>query len=195
TNSDTVAGTFAYGTYSGTFNGTLVTTADAYGTINLNLTGLDMSTPVAVTRLKTVLTASLTYIIPNIGSIVQTTYSYYSPDMPGAPIFRSTTNDITVAVAGIDDENTTYESFLVQLLSSPENNASVIGLVRNPVAHTLEIAGIDAAKNISIADLNGRIVAQASATQTIDVSQLKTGVYIALIDTGTTTVAKKFVKE
>ena len=59
-NSDTVAGNYTYTTYSGTFTGTLVTTVDAHGTLNLNNTSGGFYTG-NITRLKTVLNLSLNY--------------------------------------------------------------------------------------------------------------------------------------
>jgi hypothetical protein len=58
TNNDNVAGNYVYSTYSGTFSGTLVTSVDAYGTLNLNDFGTGAYSG-TVTRLKTVLTISL----------------------------------------------------------------------------------------------------------------------------------------
>ncbi|NMH27480.1 T9SS type A sorting domain-containing protein [Flavobacterium silvaticum] len=193
-NSDAIAGTFAYSTYEGTFTGTAVTTVDAYGTLSMNISGIGPNTPIEVTRLKTVMTLSLNYILPNVGTIIQTTYSYYAANYPGYPIFRSTTNDISVPIASINDVTTTYESFQMALLNAPEASVPQISLAKNPVRNVLEIVGADTIEKIEIADLSGRIVSQTNSSESIDVSGLSSGVYVALIHMGQNTVSRKFIK-
>lgn len=201
TNTDSnVSGNYVYTTYSGTFSGTLVTTVDAYGTLTLNDFGTGPYTG-NVTRLKTVLNISLNYgIIPNVGTITQTSYSYYDANIgSNNPIFRSTTTTSVVALAGINQTDISLEKFeSVPLGSLTRELASA--WVKNPVENTIEINApetIDSA-NISITDVLGKTIYQMKNQNIQGVFEiplsLTKGVYLVNISNENGSVTKKIVK-
>ncbi len=193
-NTDTVAGNYNYTTYSGTFTGNIVTTVDAYGLFTNNIAGGNNN---PVSRLKTVITINLNYgFFTNIGTITQTTYSYYSTTNM---LFRSSTTAALVPLASIDQTDTTLEIYLASLgLESSELDTNSIQIVTNPVKNNLAFQtnksiNIEA---ISIIDTNGRIVLmQDTAEKSIDVLNLQKGIYFAKIVTNKGVFTKKIIKE
>jgi Secretion system C-terminal sorting domain len=195
-NTDNVAGTYNYDTFSGTFTGTIVTTVDAYGTLNANIGSF---TNANATRLKTVINISLNYgFFTNVGTITQTTYSYYNNDLLfNVPLFRTATTSAVVPLASIDQTDTTIESFSVQLLKNESFSKSpTLQIAPNPVVDVMNIQANNDQKtlSVSIADLNGRIVLNSNLENTINVSSLQKGIYIATITTDKGTFSKKMIK-
>ncbi|WP_162127165.1 T9SS type A sorting domain-containing protein [Flavobacterium phycosphaerae] len=193
-NTDTVAGNYTYTTYSGTFSGTLVTTVDASGT--LNLADPTFSFSGNVVRLKTVLNINLNYsFLTNVGTVTQTSYIYYVTDNSifYNPIFRSITTAALVPLMSIDQTDTTLEKFQA-ILDTPDKALDKLW-VKNPVANTIEINAptpIDRA-TISVTDLLGKTIYQ-SENNTIDGTleipvSLPKGIYLITIgnDKGSTT--------
>ena len=198
-NSDAVAGTYSYTTYSGTFTGNIVTSVDAYGTLSRNIGTLS---PRNVTRLKTVITLSLNYgFFTNVGTITQTTYSYYSDTSTGfnGPIFRSATTSAVVPLASIDQTDTTMESYVYDLLGVASNVKELqIQMTPNPVKDRLYInTNANVVVNAAtVMDSSGRIVLTPTALeQSYDLSALQKGVYFINIITNKGTVTKKIIKE
>ncbi len=199
-NSDNVAGNYVYTTYSGTFSGTLVTTVDAYGTLNLNDFGTGAYSG-NVTRLKTVLTISLNYsFFTNVGTVTQTSYSYYdASDGTGNPIFRSVTTAAVVPLMSINQTDTTLEKFETVLLNNTSNTFSNLW-VKNPVQNNIEINttnGINNA-NIRITDMLGKIIYQTK-NETINGTfeipvELNKGIYLITIESETGSITKKIIK-
>lgn len=199
-NNDNVAGNYVYTTYSGTFSGTLVTTVDAYGTLTLNDFGTGPYSG-SVTRLKTVLNISLNYgIIPNVGTITQTSYSYYDASIgSNNPIFRSTTTTSVVALAGINQTDISLEKFETVLLKNSSRELASVW-VKNPVENTIEINSpeiIDSV-NISITDVLGKKIYQTKNQNIQDVFEIPIsvtkGVYLINISNEKGSVTKKIVK-
>ncbi len=196
TNTDNVAGTYNYTTYSGTFTGTIVTSVDAYGTLNDNVS---VFTNANATRLKTVITLSLNYgFLTNVGTITQTTYSYYSDNLfINAPLFRTATTSAVVALAGIDQTDTTIESLGGFLLKTDSfATTPSIQIAPNPIIDVLTIQADNNQKilSVSLSDLNGRIVLKSIEGNTINVSSLQKGIYLATITTDKGTYSKKIIK-
>lgn len=199
-NNDNVAGNYTYTTYAGTFSGTLVTTVDAYGTLSLNDFGSGAYSG-SVTRLKTVLNISLNYgIIPNVGTITQTSYSYYDSTVgSGNAIFRATTTAAVVPLASINQTDTTLEKFDTIVLNNSSFALSVLS-VKNPVGNTIEINSqntIDNA-NISVTDMLGKTIFNVNnqsinGTLEIPVS-LSNGMYLITINNESGSITKRIVK-
>jgi hypothetical protein len=199
-NSDTVSGNYTYTTYAGTFTGTLVTTVDAYGTLNLNDTG-NFAFSGNVTRLKTVLNISLNYsVINNVGTVTQTTYSYYGDNFQSLePIFRSIKTDAVVSLLNINDSNTTLELLTVVLLNKNKNKLENIS-IQNPVSNYISIyspQNIDNA-NIKVTDLLGKII-YSSENNNINGSfevpiSLTKGIYLINISNEKGNITKKIIK-
>ncbi len=191
-----VSGTYTYTTYSGTFTGTLVTTVDAYGFLNLP----DFFYSAEVTRLKTVLNLSLNYsIFSNVGTVTQTSYSYYDPtNLLNNPAFRSVTTAAVVPLMSINQTDTTLERF-VSVLSNPNYDLQSVW-VKNPIQNTIEINttnSIDHA-TISVTDMLGKTIYQSndntiSGTLTIPVA-LTRGVYLLSIGNDSGSITKKIIK-
>ncbi len=195
-NTDNVAGTYNYTTYSGTFTGTIVTTVDAYGTLNANIGSY---TNANATRLKTVINISLNYgFFTNVGTITQTTYSYYS-NLIGvnAPLFRTATTSAVVPLASIDQTDTTIESYSYSILKNDSFSQSpTLQIAPNPVVDVMTVKANNDQKilSVSISDLNGRIVLNSNLENAINVSSLQKGIYIANITTYKGTFSKKMIK-
>lgn len=197
TNTDSsVSGAYSYGTNSGTFSGSLVTTVDGWGVLNLpdcNYTG-------NVTRLKTVLSVTLYASIFPVGTASQTTYTYYDPlDASNNFKFRSLNTIVQSSVAGIDQNDTTYEVGVALVLATNSNTLQSVW-IQNPVQNSIEINNLPPIENanISIADMLGKTIYQAkketiSGTFEIPVSLTK-GIYLITISNENGSITKKIIK-
>lgn len=196
TNTDNnVSGNYVYGTNSGTFSGTLTTTVDGYGVLNLPDYGYTGN----VTRLKTVLNVTLYLSIFPVGTASQTTYAYYDPnDLTNNFKFRSINTVVFSSAAGIDQNDTTYEVG-TPALSNPGLELQTVW-IQNPIQNTIEINSsnlIDSA-NISIIDMLGKTIYQAknetiNGTLELPVS-LNKGIYLVIIDTENGSITRKIIK-
>ena len=199
TNNDTTAGSFIYGTYNGTFTGTIATSVDAYGTMTLNATtGSPSYSNVPVTRLKTVQNINLIYgFLGTIGTVVVTTYSYYRAT-GNVLIFRDATTVANVPVLSINNQTTTqYEIFNIVLLSNAASNfkENKFVIVPNPIQNVLHFENSNEIKKLTISDINGRTVLnQDSFENDVDLSSLQNGVYIVSIGTEFGIENKKIIK-
>ena len=199
-NNDNVSGNYSYTTYSGTFSGTLVTAVDAYGTLSLNDFGMGAYSG-TVTRLKTVLNISLNYgILPNVGTITQTSYSYYDATIgSNNPIFRSTTTTSVVALAGINQTDISLEKFETVLLGNSSRDLTS-AWVKNPVENTIEINAPDAidSANIFITDVLGKKIYQMKNQNIQGLFEiplyLTKGMYLVNISNEKVNVTKKIIK-
>jgi hypothetical protein len=196
TGSDAVAGNFTYTTYSGTFTGTISTTADAYGTLNTNDVG-DGAYSGSVTRLKIVqsLTLSIISPFPVTTPATQTSYNYYDSSN-GNLVFR--TNNLKVDLLSIDQ--TIMESFLPNSLGVTNNvlSANQIKIVPNIVENTLNIYAKNdtVIRSVIVTDMNGRTVLNVEGnTTSFAVNQLKSGLYFATIATENDSSIQKFIKK
>lgn len=197
TNTDSsVSGTYNYGTNSGTFSGSLVTTVDGWGVLNLPDYGYTGN----VTRLKTVLSVTLYVSIFPVGTASQTTYAYYDPtDTSNNFKFRSLNTIVQSSVAGIDQNNTAYEVGVTPVLANI-NVALKSVWIKNPVQNSIEIntsTVIDNAE-IRVTDMLGKTIYQMknqtiSGTFEIPVSLTK-GIYLINIGNENGSITKKIVK-
>lgn len=203
-NADSVNGSFAgdaNGTaVSGSFSGSFNTSVDAYGTLNLNDFGLG-SYNGNVTRLKTELNISLVVAgIFNIGTVSQTSYFYYD-DTDGNLVFRTSTNVIDIDAFGtvINETIRLYEALDRTTLSIASNSLSTnnVKLFPNPVASNLNIKFSEemTVTSASIFDINGRsILTIKDNFETVNVSNLQSGLYIINIETSQGFITKRFIK-
>jgi hypothetical protein len=195
-NTDNTAGNYIYTTYSGTFTGTITTTVDAYGLLTTNIPGILPNTP--VTRLKTVQNINLNYsFFTNIGTAVQTSYSYYSASNL---IFRSTTIAINVPTLSINQTTSQIESFSNISLGVAENNflSSQIKITPNPAQDNLNIAlnNEQAINLLVISDLSGKTILKVNNPgKSFPINHFQNGIYLATITTETGTATHKFIKE
>lgn len=190
-NTDAVSGTFDGMGYAGTFSGNMLTQVDAHGTLQVNIAGTPQTLP--VTRLKTTQNLSLTYIIPNVGTVIQTIYNYYSPDFSTA-VMRSTRTQISVPMLSIDEVTESLEVFAADLLSTPSTRTDEIVAYPNPASDRIFINGTQVSE-VRIFDVLGREqVRTTDVTSGIDVGGLQTGVYLMQIKSGDAGLVKRFVK-
>lgn len=192
-NADTVAGTFEYGAYVGTFSGTINTSVDAYGTATFN----DAGEPRDVTRLKVVQTLALSYPpFGQVGTFTQTIYHYYDADpFYNWPQIRSTTTSLSVPLLSVNDTYTIYEVQNQGFLANPEVAAGKIAVWPNPVKDKLLVsASGQGIEKIEISDALGKRVLSAANVSEIDLSALKTGMYFATVSTASGNEVKKIIK-
>ncbi len=194
--SDNVAGNYDNGDYAGSFSGTIITSVDAYGTLNLGSGGTtNISTP--ATRLKTVQNLSLNFgVFQNVGTITITTYSYYGSDTPtGVPRFRTTQTNVSVPLLGLNDTFSTMEAYTFTELGTPEFYADRFSIAPNPVSDLLNIKSKDAIQLVTLADATGKIVlADRAPSGSIAVGHLQKGVYFVNIQSDAGSTVKKFIK-
>jgi hypothetical protein len=197
TNTDNnVSGSYVYGTNSGTFSGTLTTTVDGYGVLNLP----DYSYTGNVTRLKTVLSVTLFLSIFPVGTATQTTFAYYeNNDTTNNFKFRSLNTVVVASAAGINQNDTTMEIGTMPVMA----NSSIIlqsVWIKNPVQNNIEINSTVSIENanITITDMLGKSIYQAknesiNGTLEIPVS-LNKGIYLITIENENGSITKKIVK-
>lgn len=197
TNTDnTVSGSFQYGTNSGTFSGSLTTTVDGYGVLNLTDYGYTGN----VTRLKTVLAVTLYVSIFPVGSASQTTYAYYDPnDATNNFKFRSVNTVVTASAAGINENNTSLEVGNVAVLANSNNLLQSVW-IKNPVTNSVEINTPNTIENadISVIDMLGKTIYQIKNTAingTLEIPvSLNNGIYLINIETDQGKITKKIIK-
>ncbi len=77
-----------------------------------------------------------------------------------------------------------------------ENSTSNLNLYPNPVQHTLFIDTEDQITNISIHSIDGRSITTSNTQDnSIDIAELSTGIYIALVKTNKGIIRRKILKE
>ncbi|RZJ27782.1 MAG: T9SS type A sorting domain-containing protein, partial [Flavobacterium sp.] len=142
---------------------------------------------------------SLTYIFPNAGTVVITSYLYYrnaSTSGDHFPIFNSTTTSVNIPLLSINQTTTGYLSAGGALLGTPTFLQNSVSLWPNPVKDILNISSADATlKSVTITDANGRTVIQGTQQDEIDLSDLSRGVYFARIETDRGSETKKIIKQ
>jgi Secretion system C-terminal sorting domain len=201
TNTDNTAGTFVSGTNTGTFTGTIKTDYDSYGTLNLGVVGFD---PIVKTvfRMKVVQNINLTIGFFPIGTVTQTTHTYYtSIGSSTEPFFRDTSFTVDVPFLG-DPQNTNQAQVFTNALTlGIESNSLIsntINFYPNPATNMLNIENKNnlSINSITISDTNGRNVLESkNVTSSIDVSNLSKGIYFVRLANDAGSVTKKLVKE
>ena len=201
-NTDTLAGNYIYSTYNGSFTGTITTEYDSYGTLNL---GVDGYNPISktVSRIKQVQNINLNYsLFTNIGTILETTYTYYA-DNNGVmePFFRDTTYVVNVPTFGFNQTTNQDEVFTSALIPLSVSNFDLLSkdliLYPNPTLNKLTISN-EANYNIEsivIIDVNGAKLLETKNSSTIDISHFASGIYFVQINTDEGTITKKIIKE
>lgn len=194
---DAIAGTISAQGQTPNYTGTIVTEVDAYGTLSFDVAGQgSYSGP--VTRIVT--TQNIAFFVGGVfpGSVTVTSQYYYK-DSDGALVFRTTNGNITIAIAGINQDFSSSEGLITNTLSMTDTvlDTNAIKLYPNPVEENLNIKLNDAflIQSIVINDVNGRTVfiSQNNIDQ-INTSKLQSGFYTISIITNRGSVSKKFIK-
>ena len=84
-----------------------------------------------------------------------------------------------------------------QILNTSQVDTSKISFYPNPVINTLTINTIDKVNTVEIYDTTGRLVSKQKnlKTKTLDLSNLKTGVYLLKVEIGNKFHTEKFIKK
>lgn len=184
------------GTFTGTVSGDVLNTStinvdvDAWG--NLKVGTFDGE----VTRLKIVQNLNLSTLGGLVtGTATQTSYFYYDASSNDL-VFRTTR--LEAPIASIDE--TLMETLFTYTLDSNEFQITEfdIRLMKNPVKNVLKFDINNSIKinAITISDISGRIVLKHHSNKpSINVSQLKSGLFLASVKTDKGMVTKKFIKE
>lgn len=178
TYNDTARGTFSNGTVSGLFKGTIVTTADATGTL---LLGGD-SYP-NILRIKTVQSYNLyqssdTNYLFSIGTLTSTIYTYYD-NVNRYPLFTTTTATIVVPLLSINQTTNAAVRQINPTLNSVNAIKNDIKVYPNPVQDNLFIAGdLGNYSEVRIYSLDGKFVKSTNISSKLDLSKLSAGNYI-----------------
>ena len=197
TNTDnTVSGSYVYGTNTGTFSGTLTTTVDGYGVLNLP----DYGYSGTVTRLKTVLSVTLYVSIFPIGTASQTTYAYFENNDPTSNFkFRSLNTIVQSTAAGINQNDTTYEIGTMPIMGNAQSIFESVW-IENPIQNTIAIHSSNTIGNatINVLDMLGKTIYQSknesiNGTFEIPIS-IKNGIYFITIGNESGTITKKLIK-
>jgi hypothetical protein len=189
---DASAGSFTYEAFTGTFTGTVTTTVDAAGTLDVG-DGI----PMPVTRVKIVQDISLHIGFIDVGTVSQTSYQYFREN-DLFPLFSSVTSDINAPLAGIVETITAMELMNAYFLATPEFSlAGQVKLAPNPVNDALQVNFGENVSGLSLklVDASGRVVLDQPYPAMVNISHLPKGIYFAEIETDAGTVTKKIIKE
>lgn len=187
-----VTGTFEGNGIEGTFSGTALSSADAYGTLTVNhgFTG-----PKEVTRLMIQQNLTLSYMGVEVGTVNQTIYSYYNTDLVAGPVMRDITTHIVVALAGIDQTQNSIEVYDQATNGLSDRNAlAKVVVAPNPAQDVLHIAGDVTIEKTVITDALGRTVLRSEGND-VNVSHLPSGIYHVAVTAEGKNTTLKMVKQ
>lgn len=196
---DAIAGTINAQGQSPSYTGTINTEVDAYGALSFDVAGLG-SYSGSVTRIVT--TQNINFFVSGIfpGSVTITSHYYYK-DSDGALVFRTTDGNITVAIAGIDQDFSSAEGLITNTLSTDSVvlDSNAIKLYPIPVEDRLEIdynTNTLSIESIEIIDGNGKIILTSNTNfNHINTTNLNSGFYIISMSTNKGIVRRKFIKK
>jgi hypothetical protein len=195
-NTDGVEGTFTGPVSGDVLNTSTINAAvDAWGTLKVG------TFDGAVTRFKIVQNLDLSAVVPPFPFAVtstgtQTSFFYYDANSNDL-VFRTSRLQVGSPV-NIDE--TIMETLLTYALNNNkyEMAESDIKLVNNPVQDVLRFSVSDfiEIKGITISDISGRIVLKTDTNESsINVNQLKSGLFLVSIRTNKGVLTKKFLKQ
>jgi len=193
---DAIAGQLMAQGQSPTYTGTITTEVDAYGMLDLEVTGLG-SYNGSITRVRTEQNIGFTIAGFFPGTLDIVSYNYYKDD-DGALVFRSTDGAIVVNGLGINETFATNEALITNTLTTDENQQALdlVKLYPNPadVYLNVELSASETIASITIIDVNGKTVL-TTINKTIYIDDLTAGLYFVNITTNKTAVTKKFIKK
>ena len=198
TNTDNMAGTLTAQGQTVNYTGTIATDVDAYGSLSFDVAGLGAYTG-NVTRVVT--TQNISFFVAGIFPGTVTIMSnYYYKDSDGALVFRTTEGNITVAIAGINQDFSSAEGLITNTLSVEDNQVALnyIKLYPNPVENDLNIRLNHSIylESVRINDINGKTVLVSKNGETvISTNQLQAGFYTITIVTNKGLTTRKFIKK
>ncbi|MFN8231458.1 MAG: T9SS type A sorting domain-containing protein [Bacteroidia bacterium] len=191
---DNFSGTVTF-TSNGTFSGSVTVTADGNGTLVLP-TGQVFNN---VTRVKTKQTTTINGILPLPLPVTLkiTNYDYYHvSDL--FPVFTISYNSIVLGVGSPTVTGTVRSNKAVTVVGISENilNENSFNVYPNPTNEVLNFnvntIGIEP-KEISIISLTGKVVYQSQFQNSINLNQLKPGLYLLQVKTNLGNYKKKLI--
>lgn len=193
--SDTFSGTYTFGDYSGSLSGNISTVLNASGTMFTDDLGSN-TTSQTVSRLNTTQNINLSDgVTADAGNIHIVSALYYGAgDL--FPAFIATTTTINVPFLSVNETFTTNLIAIPVMLGSPTFKKNTVTLWPNPVKDvlTLDVGNDISLKSIAIFDTNGRMIAN-TFLNTVDISDVSSGIYFAQIETDSGTIVKKIIKQ
>ena len=131
---------------------------------------------------------NLTYIEETLSFTPTTSGNYFIGFHNNTPAFTRATN---VNYVFIDSLSVT------SALSNDSFSVSNFDIYPNPTSNVLNISNTNNIEinNISVSDLNGRVIKNVNGVTSINVSDLNAGVYFVTIETTEGKSTKKFIKE
>lgn len=162
--------------------GSATVTFDGAGT--LQVSG-NTHTNVIRIKLVEVIDASITFPFPVSGTVTRTVYSYYDLASDKQAIFVHATIDIASDVLNDNYSAVYYSGTPVYFLGTPEMVNTTFSVYPNPAVNMFNIVTDGTAESISLINSLGQIVmtiANPKQTETIDASQLTSGIYIVQIN-------------
>ncbi|NMH27481.1 T9SS type A sorting domain-containing protein [Flavobacterium silvaticum] len=197
--SDATGGNFTYngslGTFQGTFAGTLDSYFDAYGTLSYkNDDGVTASTTVSRLKVTQVISLSVPFL-PDAGNLIQTSYYYFSEDEFGIwPFIRSIETTLVVPILGINENLVILEKGTDAFLGTPDATLASVSIYPNPTSSVLHVNSQHLLKSVELFSIDGKKISK-SPGNSIDVSNLNSGLYRVGIDNGSGIIYKKFIKK
>lgn len=193
---DQAQGTFTSASLSGLCKGTINISADASGTLIVG-----PSTYTNVLRIKTIQSFSLhlpsdTFLVFPIGTIVNTSYSYYDSTHK-FPLLSTTQVILNAPVAGINNQTTEGAQGLneIYLAVKDAQLKSKFEFYPNPATDVVHFRNADDA-NVMIYSAEGKVLKQSRKADEIQVSDLPSGVYFITADkNGNLSETKKLIKK
>jgi hypothetical protein len=187
THTDNTSGTFT-GPISGNCNGSVVTTADAYGTLVLP-SGVTVSN---VLRVKSVQFLKLTNTLFTLGDFTQTIYNYYSQSQkfPLLSINYSQLKFTTSPTPSVSAIVTGSDHVFTNIQKSDEEG---VRFYPSPVQDYLNVEGVTA-DHLAFYTVTGQQLILPISNRRINLSTIPSGTYFIEIPVGNTILRKKFLK-
>lgn len=188
---DDVAGTFTFSTFTGTFTGTITTEVDAYGTMTFNWDG---PTVFPATRLKIVQNLEFSAGIFT-GTIVQTNYYYYSEESYGNwPEVKTSQTIVNIPSINYTQNVVLNEKSIEVFLDNQDNDFKNVTLSPIPAKETLHINGITNFQKAEVFSQSGQKLFETN-TLSVPVTSLSSGFYlIKITDSEGRSSTKKFIR-
>jgi len=170
------------GAATGTTTGTATVSVDGFGTLNV---GGDIFTNVIRVKLVENISTSITVFgfPPDNGTVTRTIYSYYQLATDKQAIFMH--GKVTVVSILLNTSFTSvYYSALPNYVGIAEKNIGTFSVYPNPANNLVNIVTDGTVEKLTIFNTVGQVVASIinpAATETIDVTNLLSGIYIIQI--------------
>ncbi|MGC4128052.1 MAG: T9SS type A sorting domain-containing protein [Bergeyella sp.] len=190
--SDTTAGTTVYSGTNLNLNGTVNTTADAYGTLLIGT-----QTYPNVLRVKIVINLNISMLfIGNVGTSQNTMFMYYD-NIRKYPLLAYTAGNVVAPAFSINESTSGAQAQNFIFLGTQDIAKKSMGIYPNPAHDVLNIKGIDSKTNFKIFSTEGRLLKSGTAeNEQINVTELQPGVYFIQTDSNAEKPERlKFIKK